>query len=167
MQLIYKSLFAILYTTLFLSSIHCETVNPVEIFDSNILSQMIETADFSGLVSKFQNYTQEFKNVIETAVKEKFQNFNNVSTKSDPNTKYRTLQEKVINAGFRIETHKIVTEDRYILTAFRIPGKLGESPSIKKKPATLTHALIDDAYSWLMLNNTNNIAIKLAEMEYI
>ena len=80
----------------------------------------------------------------------------------NPNSKYKSLEEKVISAGYRIETHKIVTEDRYILTAFRIPGKLGELPTNKKQPVTLQHGLLDDSFTWLVLNNTNNLAIKLA-----
>jgi len=55
-----------------------------------------------------------------------------------------------------------VTEDRYINTAFRIPGKLGETPGKKKQPVTLQHGLLDDSFTWLVLNNTDNLAITLA-----
>ncbi len=76
--------------------------------------------------------------------------------------KYRLLQEKILDAGFRVETHKVVTEDRYILTIFRIPGKLGEVSGQKKKPIILQHGFLDDAYSFLVLDNPNNLAILLA-----
>jgi len=88
-----------------------------------------------------------------------------IKVTDDPNAKYRSIEEKILSSGYRVETHRIVTEDRYILTAFRIPGKIGEAITEKKKPCTLTHALIDDSYSWLMLNDTNNIAIQLAEQK--
>ena len=35
--------------------------------------------------------------------------------------------EIAVSSGYAYEEHKIVTEDGYILTAFRIPGKLMES----------------------------------------
>jgi len=35
---------------------------------------------------------------------------------------------------YQIETHKVTTKDGYILTIFRIPGKIGESSNIKRQP---------------------------------
>ncbi len=43
-----------------------------------------------------------------------------------------TLEQQVVNRGYRFEEHKITTEDGYILTAFRVPGKLNEKRNPKK-----------------------------------
>ncbi len=37
-----------------------------------------------------------------------------------------TIQEQIESRGYLYEEHKIVTDDGYILTAFRVPGKKTE-----------------------------------------
>ena len=38
----------------------------------------------------------------------------------------RGFREIVLARNFALEEHNVVTQDGYILTIFRIPGKLGE-----------------------------------------
>ena len=49
---------------------------------------------------------------------------------------YKSVAELIMTAGYRFETHKIVTQDDYINTAWRIVGKLDESNGTppEKKP---------------------------------
>jgi lysosomal acid lipase/cholesteryl ester hydrolase len=72
---------------------------------------------------------------------------------------------KVREEGYDFEEHKITTEDGYILTAWRIPGRHKESfkQRVTRKPIILQHGLCDSSYTWLMLNSTNSLAILLAE----
>ncbi len=44
-----------------------------------------------------------------------------------PEDAWMTPGERALRYGYHFEKHKIETEDGYILTAFRIPGKLEES----------------------------------------
>ena len=58
-----------------------------------------------------------------------------------------------------------MTEDGYILTAWRIPGRLDETYSkrLKRKPIILQHGLIDTSYTFLVLNSTECLSIMLAD----
>ena len=61
----------------------------------------------------------------------------------------RNFAEICENAGYAFEQHRVVTEDGYILTVYRIPGKLGEQT--RPKPAILfQHGVFDSAYGWVM-----------------
>jgi len=44
-----------------------------------------------------------------------------------PDQSFMHVGEIAVSSGYAFEEHKVVTEDGYILTAFRIPGKLMES----------------------------------------
>ncbi len=79
--------------------------------------------------------------------------------------------KKIIEAGFQFEEHKIITEDGYILTAWRIPGLLHEKNKNntnfqKKRPIILQHGLFDCSYTWIMLNSTESLAFILAREGY-
>jgi gastric triacylglycerol lipase len=61
----------------------------------------------------------------------------------------RTFQEVCKSKGFLVESYEVTTEDGYILTLFRIPGRVKEK--IGKKPVVfLQHGLIDLADTWIM-----------------
>lgn len=72
------------------------------------------------------------------------------------------LTEQINSYGYRFETHKITTEDGYILTAFRIPGKLQEPAPVadgKKTPIYMQHGLLDDGGTWFFNNQARSMAL--------
>ena len=90
---------------------------------------------------------------------------------SEPRTidAYKTVPELIMTAGYRFETHKIVTKDKYINTAWRIVGKLDEENGIppEKKPCViLQHGLLDNSATWLILNSTQALPFKLVDEGY-
>ncbi len=78
----------------------------------------------------------------------------------------KTYSEKVITSGYEFEEHKILTKDGYILTAWRIPRKLGEGLYVKKKPIIIQHGVIDDSWTWFALKKENCLPIMLAKEGY-
>jgi pimeloyl-ACP methyl ester carboxylesterase len=52
-------------------------------------------------------------------------------------------------SGYVVETHYVTTKDGYILTVFRITGKLGEEENKVKPVAILQHGLIDSSDTWI------------------
>jgi len=75
---------------------------------------------------------------------------------------------KVIEAGYDFEEHRIVTEDGFILTSWRIPGEVNEKPKErrKRKPVMMQHGLFDSSYAWLVLNTTDCLPMQLAREGY-
>lgn len=59
------------------------------------------------------------------------------------------------NNGFQVEQHKVTTDDGYVLTVFRIPGKIGELRT-NKPPVFFQHGILDSADCWIM--NTADVA---------
>jgi pimeloyl-ACP methyl ester carboxylesterase len=74
--------------------------------------------------------------------------------------------EKIMKAGFMFEEHKIMTEDGYINTAWRIPRRISEDPKTRHKPIVVQHGLLDDSWTWFALNTTDCLGIKLAIQGY-
>lgn len=56
---------------------------------------------------------------------------NSIYNRDDSGDGKRNFAEICAENGFAYEEHRVQTEDGYILTQFRIPGKVGESPSNK------------------------------------
>ncbi len=55
--------------------------------------------------------------------------------------------------GFAFEEHQVITEDGYIMTLYRIPGKLVDQRKKTKEvgpPVLLVHGLLDSADGWLV-----------------
>jgi hypothetical protein len=77
-----------------------------------------------------------------------------------------TYTEKILKAGFEFEEHKVVTDDGYILSVWRIPRKIKEDPKIKKKPIVLQHGLLDDSWTFFALNSTDCLPFILANHGY-
>ena len=73
--------------------------------------------------------------------------------------------QSIINkAGYHFEEHKILTEDGYILTAWRIPCLINESNLDLYKtrpPVILQHGLIDSSYTWLLLDKNFSLPFLL------
>lgn len=60
-----------------------------------------------------------------------------------------------------------MTEDGYVLTTWRIPGKITESRGERelRRPVMLQHGLFDTSYTWLMLKE-GSLALTLAKEGY-
>lgn len=82
----------------------------------------------------------------------------------------KTVAEIIMSAGYQFETHKIVTEDRYINTAWRITGKLdieADDPHPERRPCViLQHGLLDNSASWLVLPREVALPFRLADLGY-
>jgi len=80
---------------------------------------------------------------------------------------FKTIPELIMTAGYRFETHKIVTEDQYINTAWRIVGKLNDTdPPMKKPCVILQHGLLDNSATWLIQNASNALPFLLVDQGY-
>lgn len=84
---------------------------------------------------------------------------------------YKTVAEIIMTAGYKFETHKIVTPDGYINTAWRIVGKLdrtnSDDPHPERKPCViLQHGLLDNSATWLIPNKTIALPFALVDEGY-
>ena len=75
-----------------------------------------------------------------------------------------SIQQQVENRGYLFEEHKIHTEDGYILTAWRIPGRKDEPPKQGKQPVIMQHGLLDDGGTWLFNNANMDLSLELVDM---
>mmetsp|Transcript_89559 Transcript_89559/g.123618 ORF Transcript_89559/g.123618 Transcript_89559/m.123618 type:complete len:128 (+) Transcript_89559:123-506(+) len=70
----------------------------------------------------------------------------------------KSFEELANNAGYRVESYTVETEDGYLLGLFRIPGTLDEElpnveniPDLSSKPPILfQHGLTDSADAWIV-----------------
>ena len=78
-----------------------------------------------------------------------------------------TLKEQIENRGYLYEEHEIITEDGYILTAFRVPGKKSERlGEVRRQPVIMQHGLIDDGGTWFFNNETLDLSLELVNQGY-
>jgi hypothetical protein len=74
---------------------------------------------------------------------------------------YKTHVEMILEKGFQYEEHKIVTKDRYILTAWRI------TKNVKKSiPVVLQHGLLDSSFTWILNSDKESLPFLLADLGY-
>ena len=61
--------------------------------------------------------------------------------------------------GLRFEEHRILTEDGYVISAWRVfrGGK------VKRKPVLIQHGLLDSSVTWLTPTWSNNIVRMLTD----
>ncbi|XP_057334105.1 lipase 1-like [Microplitis mediator] len=62
--------------------------------------------------------------------------------------------------GYNRETHNITTEDGFILSLHRIPGKINSTPVL------LMHGLLCDSTIWIILGKNKSLAYLLADKGY-
>lgn len=79
--------------------------------------------------------------------------------KPNPNNELNTLQ-MIRREGYLAEAHVTLTEDGYLLTMHRIPGKPG-SPAI-----FLQHGVLGSSADWVMLGKEKALAYLLANQGY-
>ncbi len=74
--------------------------------------------------------------------------------------------EKVNLYGFNLDEHKVETEDGYILTLYRIYGKINENEEEKKnkykRSVLLLHGLLDSSFTYLAMNEQQSLPFILA-----
>lgn len=76
------------------------------------------------------------------------------------------MPDQVTKMGYAFEKHSITTSDGYILTAFRVPGKLGEPVVQGKQPVYMQHGLIDDGGTWFFNDQTLDLSLELVDRGY-
>jgi pimeloyl-ACP methyl ester carboxylesterase len=140
--------FQIILIILFLNNLNCENYNFI---DESTLDQAINTNNNKEL--RLNDFTPEELNLI------------SYFTRPKPELNI-TYAEKIYQAGFEFEEHKILTEDGYILTVWRIPRKIGESYDTERSPVVLQHGLLDDSWTWFALNTSKCLPINLAQENF-
>ncbi|EGZ17276.1 hypothetical protein PHYSODRAFT_331273 [Phytophthora sojae] len=86
---------------------------------------------------------------------------------ADPDTD-KTVVEIVQARSYAIETHKVTTSDRYVLTMYRLPKTYAESQSgsaaAPNKPAVhLQHGLLDSSFTFISNFRNKSLAYVLAD----
>ena len=82
---------------------------------------------------------------------------------------HRTIPEMIMHAGYAFEAHKVMTDDQYINTAWRITGKLGHKNALnpgRKPPVILQHGLADNGAGWLVPNSSRALPYMLSDAGY-
>jgi len=81
---------------------------------------------------------------------------------------YKSDAEYYQSYGMRFEEHKIVTEDGYILSAYRLPGKLTEKmrDTKGKPPVMLQHGLLDNSATFTIGAFNLSLPFLLSEAGY-
>jgi pimeloyl-ACP methyl ester carboxylesterase len=69
----------------------------------------------------------------------------------DSSDALRSFEEICEENGFAHERHEVVTEDGYILSLWRVPGKLEEGvPTGQKPPIIFQHGLFGSSIDWIV-----------------
>jgi len=83
--------------------------------------------------------------------------------------KFLDAEKMILVHGYQAEKHKIVTDDGYILTLFRIPGKAQKKVDPLKKigpPVLFWHGLFCSAESFMINGPKNSPAFIAVERGY-
>jgi pimeloyl-ACP methyl ester carboxylesterase len=89
-----------------------------------------------------------------------------------PEQSYMTVGEQIIHSGYAFEEHKVLTEDGYILSAYRIPGRLtfnatlGNETKQFKQPVQLQHGLFDQGGTWFFNEPSKTLPFALVDDGY-
>lgn len=83
---------------------------------------------------------------------------------NDPDV-FKTFKEIVVDNGYEYEEHRVSTQDGYVLTLFRIPGREGESGE-GKSAVLMQHGLMDSADAWIANRREKAPALVLVEAGY-
>ena len=78
----------------------------------------------------------------------------------------KTMEEICLENGYRSEMHTVVTDDGYILTLYRIPGKFSDNLSEKKPAVLMVHAQDCDMLEWVWNDASQANAFILANAGY-
>ncbi|EDX13081.1 lipase 3 [Drosophila simulans] len=74
--------------------------------------------------------------------------------------------ERIVDDGYPMERHEVVTSDNYILTMHRIPysPKTGDSPN--RPVAFLMHGMLSSSSDWVLMGPERSLAYMLADAGY-
>ncbi|KAI5638663.1 alpha/beta hydrolase fold domain-containing protein [Phthorimaea operculella] len=72
--------------------------------------------------------------------------------------KYLNITQLCSKNGFKLQTFTVTTEDGYVITLYRIPGKGG--------PILLVHGVLGSAVDWMTVGRENALPYLLADREY-
>ena len=80
-------------------------------------------------------------------------------------------QQMIQRRGYVVEEHQVITEDRYVLTMYRIPKSHEETrknvTSTGNKPVVyLVHGLLDSSFTYVLNYRTQSLAYMLADAGY-
>ena len=76
------------------------------------------------------------------------------------------VPDQITKMGYAFEEHSVTTGDGYILTAFRVPGKLGEPVVKGKQTVLMQHGLLDDGGTWFFNNASLDLSLELVDRGY-
>ncbi|XP_013139046.1 PREDICTED: lipase 3-like [Papilio polytes] len=71
---------------------------------------------------------------------------------------YLDSMQLISKSNYPVEKHLVTTEDGYVLTLFRIPGR--------GPPVLLVHGIGDSSDSWLVLGPNKSLAYRLADDQF-
>lgn len=77
-----------------------------------------------------------------------------------------SYSEKIIRAGYLFEEHKVITDDGYINSVWRISGKQDDLSKTGKLPIILQHGLIDDSWTFFAFEPKYCFPFMLADLGY-
>ncbi|KAL9707287.1 hypothetical protein quinque_010805 [Culex quinquefasciatus] len=77
-----------------------------------------------------------------------------------------TAPELAIKYGYRAETHKIQTEDGYLLELHRITGSGSTAYDKRLPPILLMHGLLTSSADWLLIGPGNGLAYHLSDLGF-
>jgi len=78
----------------------------------------------------------------------------------------KTLEQLCLENGYRSETYTLITDDGYVLTLSRIPGKFTDNLSVAKPAVLMVHAQDCDMLEWFWNDPNQANALILANAGY-
>jgi pimeloyl-ACP methyl ester carboxylesterase len=129
-----------------------------------VVASDLESDNYKNMTASFKAHLRAVGK-IRTDFREVLHKLNTIPTvvsasKHDPDV-YRTSVEIIMSKGYPLETHYIVTEDGYILTAWRIKKNVTQ-----KHPVMLQHGLLDCSFSWIINVENQALPYILADAGY-
>jgi pimeloyl-ACP methyl ester carboxylesterase len=118
------------------------------------------------------NYQQS---VLQVATKFAWSFYNDVihfpNLSAMPEQSYMTVSEIAMRSGYAFEEYRALTDDGYILTIYRIPGKLTpeglpEKHKERRQPVQLQHGLFDQGGTWFFNEPEKSLPFKLVDQGY-
>ena len=93
-----------------------------------------------------------------------------------PEQSFMSISEMAIQSGYACEEYKILTDDGYILTSYRLPGKLSTNSTLNsyaidkngnpKQPVQLQHGVFDQGGTWFFNEPQKSLAFRLVDEGY-